>query len=180
MSFSCGDVRARVPEYLDGVLASVETRNFREHLFSCGECRDEVASIEPSLLFARVSHEEVSAKDVERVLAGVRAGVALEQAERKLALGRSKRRRRVAAIASAAALAALTLVLPGSARRSDSRRPIRAAARSAAAPAPGLAPAARIVPTGTFPADATVYDWNPGAGSQEPRVVWIVDRSLDI
>ena len=180
MSFSCGDVRARVPEYLDGVLASVETRTFREHLFSCRKCRDEVASIEPSLLFARVSLEEVSTEDVERVLAGVRAGVALELAERKLALGRSKRRRRVAAIASAAALAALTLVLPGSSRRSDSRGPVRAAARSAAAPAPGFAPAARTVPTGTFPADATVYDWNPGAGSQEPRVVWIVDRSLDI
>jgi hypothetical protein len=27
---------------------------------------------------------------------------------------------------------------------------------------------------------ATVYDWNPGAGREEPRVVWIVDRGLDI
>jgi len=26
--------------------------------------------------------------------------------------------------------------------------------------------------------DATIYDWNPGGG--QPRVVWIVDRSLDI
>ena len=30
------------------------------------------------------------------------------------------------------------------------------------------------------PAEATVYDWNPGAGREEPRVVWIVDRGLDI
>jgi Putative zinc-finger len=29
-----------------------------------------------------------------------------------------------------------------------------------------------------LPADATIYDWNPGGG--QPRVVWIVDRSLDI
>lgn len=180
MSFSCGDVRSRLPEYVDDVLASNEARTFREHLVSCGECRDEVASIEPSLLFARVPLEEVSARDVERVLSGVRAGVALKQAERKLALGRSKRRHRAAAIASAATLAAMTLVLPGSARRSESREPVRAAARSAAAPAPGFAPAARTVPAGTFPADTTIYDWNPGAGSQEPRVVWIVDRSLDI
>ncbi len=180
MSSSCGEVRVRLPEYLDGVLATGEERTFRQHLFSCGACRDELASIEPSLLFARVSLEEVSPGDVERVLAGVRAGVALKQAERKLAVGRSKLRHRVAAIASAAALAAMTLVVPGSAPRSDSRAPVRAAARSAAAPAPGFAPAARPVPTGTFPADATIYDWNPGVGSQEPRVVWIVDRSLDI
>lgn len=180
MSSSCGDIRVRLPEYVDGVLASTNERTFREHLFACADCRDEVASIEPSILFARVSPEEVSARDVERVLAGVRTGVVLKQAERKLALGRSKRRHRVAAIASAAALAAMTLVLPGSAPRSDSREPVRAAARSAAAPASGFAPAAQTVPTGTFPADATIYDWNPGVGSQEPRVVWIVDRSLDI
>lgn len=31
---------------------------------------------------------------------------------------------------------------------------------------------------GNLPADATIYDWNPGGG--QPRVVWIVDRSLDI
>jgi hypothetical protein len=31
---------------------------------------------------------------------------------------------------------------------------------------------------GNIPADATIYDWNPGGG--QPRVVWIVDRSLDI
>ena len=180
MSLSCRDVRARAPEYLDGVLASPESRSFREHVASCARCRDGLASIEPSLLFARVSTEEVSAKDVERVLAGVRTGVALKQAERKLALGRSKRSRRAAAIASAAALAVLTLVLPGSARRPESREPVRAAVRSTAAPARGFAPAARTVPAATFPTDATIYDWNPGAGSQEPRVVWIVDRSLDI
>jgi len=29
-----------------------------------------------------------------------------------------------------------------------------------------------------LPGDATIYDWNPGGG--QPRVVWIVDRSLDI
>jgi hypothetical protein len=28
--------------------------------------------------------------------------------------------------------------------------------------------------------ESTVYDWNPGAGREEPRVVWIVDRGLDI
>jgi hypothetical protein len=39
----------------------------------------------------------------------------------------------------------------------------------------GLEPAGS---KGNLPADATIYDWNPGGG--QPRVVWIVDRSLDI
>jgi hypothetical protein len=38
-----------------------------------------------------------------------------------------------------------------------------------------------VSPAGSIPdttdSGATVYDWNPGG--DEPRVVWIVDRSLD-
>jgi hypothetical protein len=33
---------------------------------------------------------------------------------------------------------------------------------------------------GTPSSDSTIYDWNPSAGREEPRVVWIVDRGLDI
>ncbi|MFY9550855.1 MAG: hypothetical protein WAU32_06865, partial [Thermoanaerobaculia bacterium] len=47
---------------------------------------------------------------------------------------------------------------------------------SEAALAAATLPAESAVPAG----DATVYDWNPGAGREEPRVVWIVDRGLDI
>jgi hypothetical protein len=79
-------------------------------------------------------------------------------------------------MSSAAALAAMTLVLPGA----DRRREAVATAPVVAVPAPGFAPAAQKAPTATFPADATIYDWNPGGTSEEPRVVWIVDRSLDI
>jgi hypothetical protein len=79
-------------------------------------------------------------------------------------------------MASAAAVAAMTLVLPGSSR---STGPV-AARPPAVSPAPGFSPAARTAPSATFPGDATIYDWNPGAGTEEPRVVWIVDRSLDI
>jgi hypothetical protein len=72
----------------------------------------------------------------------------------------------------------MTLLLPGTARF-----PARTAATAVSPPvetaAPGFAPAARGS-SRTFPADATIYDWNPGAGVEEPRVVWIVDRSLDI
>ncbi len=108
----------------------------------------------------------------------MRTGVALREAERKLAQVRARRRSRVAAMASAAAVAALTLMMPGSSR-STGEPPI-AARRTVSSPSPGFAPAGRTAPPATFPADATIYDWNPGAGTEEPRVVWIVDRSLDI
>ena len=101
----------------------------------------------------------------------------IAETERRVGRSRGRSRRRLAAMASAAALAAMTLVLPGS-----GRRPVESLAKAphVAAPAPGFAPAAQKAPTTTFPAAATIYDWNPGTASQEPRVVWIVDRSLDI
>ncbi len=178
MSAACGQVRAKLPGYLDDALPAAEARALRGHLVACGACRDDLASTEPALLFARVSSEEVSAEDVRRVVEGVRTGVALREAERKLAHGRAGRRSRVAAMASAAAVAALTLMMPGSSR-STGEPPI-AARRTVSSPAPGFSPAGRTAPPATFPADATIYDWNPGAGTEEPRVVWIVDRSLDI
>ena len=178
MSPACRQVRGRLPGYLDDLLVAGDARAVREHLADCGACRDGLAATEPTLLFARVSPEEVSAEDVRRVLEGVRAGVALKETERKLSLGRARRRSRIAALASAATVAAMTLLLPGSSRRAG--QPNREARPPAAAPAPGFSPAARTAPSATFPADATIYDWNPGAGTDEPRVVWIVDRSLDI
>lgn len=177
MSARCDRVRDRVGEYLDDALPAGDVRDFREHLSSCDDCRDHVVSREPSLLFTRVVADEVSADDVARVLSGVRAGIALRETERKLALSRTGGRRRVAAIASAAAVAAMTLLLPGAARRPS--RTATAVSPPVEAAAPGFAPAARGS-SRTFPADATIYDWNPGAGVEEPRVVWIVDRSLDI
>jgi len=180
VSVRCARARARdrVEDYLEGTLPAADVRDFREHLASCDDCRDCVVSREPSLLFTRVGRDEVSAEDVARVLAGVRTGIALREAERKLGRSRSGGRRRIAAIASAAAVAAMTLLLPGT-----GRLPARSAATAVAPPvetaAPGFAPAARGS-SRTFPADATIYDWNPGAGVEEPRVVWIVDRSLDI
>jgi hypothetical protein len=59
-------------------------------------------------------------------------------------------------------------------------RPFAAANRSTVSPAAGSGPDG-LEPAGSkgnLPADATIYDWNPGGG--QPRVVWIVDRSLDI
>jgi anti-sigma factor RsiW len=185
VSASCGTVRERISPYLADALTADDRREFREHLASCPACRDRVAGVEPSLLFSRVGPEEVSAEDVARVLAGVRAGIALVRTESRVGRARRGSRRRVAAMASAAALAAMTLVLPGSGRRPDDTIAVPLTASAPApgadfAPAKGFSPASERAPSATFPADATIYDWNPGAASQEPRVVWIVDRSLDI
>ncbi|MDQ5873272.1 MAG: zf-HC2 domain-containing protein [Acidobacteriota bacterium] len=178
MSARCDGVRERLSDYLEDALPAGQARDFREHLSSCDDCRDRVVSRDPSLLFTRVVRDEISAEDVARVLSGVRTGIALHETERKLDRSRSSGRRRRAALASAAAVAAMTLLLPGAARF-----PARTAATAVSPPvetaAPGFAPAARGS-SRTFPADATIYDWNPGAGVEEPRVVWIVDRSLDI
>lgn len=178
MSVRCNRVRDRVEDYLEDGLPAEEVRDFRAHLQSCDECRDELVSREPSLLFTRVSRDEMSAEDVARVVSSVRTGIALREAERKLDRSRSGARRRRFAIASAAAVAAMTLLLPGTARRPE-RTALTAVTPPVESTAPGFAPAARGS-SRTFPADATIYDWNPGAGVEEPRVVWIVDRSLDI
>jgi hypothetical protein len=32
-----------------------------------------------------------------------------------------------------------------------------------------------------MPSSATIYEWNPGTASpDDPKIVWIVDRSLDL
>ena len=178
MSIRCDRARVSVEDYLEDALPAGDARDFRTHLSSCDECRDRVVSQEPSLLFTRVERDELSAEDVARVLSGVRTGISLREAQRKLDQSRSDRRRRRVAVLSAAAVAAMTLLLPAS-----SRRPAPTALTAVSPPvetaAPGFAPATRGS-SRTFPADATIYDWNPGAGDEEPRVVWIVDRSLDI
>ena len=65
-----------------------------------------------------------------------------------------------------------------------------AASRRAASPAQGSSPAPSAFVRAAAsersddalaPATATVYEWNPGANSpDDPKIVWIVDRSLDL
>ncbi len=177
MSFSCPDVRARFAPYAAEALASEERRFVREHLAGCEACREEAVAADPTLLFAaNAPFEDVSAADRARILEGVRAGVALKQAERRLAGGPVRRK---AAVAAAAAVVVLTLAL------STSGGPRRASAPTGPASA-AVTPAftAFVKASADGPAGetgtATVYEIAPGAGSDEPRVVWIVDRSLDI
>ncbi len=110
----------------------------------------------------------------------MRTAVAFAQTEARIRRT-TRRRATLSSAAAAAAFAALLLLAPGSGTR---RAPAVAAVASARptppAESPALAPAALPAEGDGISADATVYDWNPGAGREEPRVVWIVDRGLDI
>lgn len=186
MNAACREVRARFTAYADEALTPQERGLVRDHLALCGACRQDAAASDPTLLFSAVGRpEEVSAADMARILEGVRAGVAIKRAERRLA----RPPRRAAAVAAAAAVALFTLALPGGPAGGpeldvrnvrnvrDGRGPGSAFRAVTPAAAFGLAKAAGA------PADAagaTVYEIAPGAGPNEPRVVWIVDRSLDI
>ena len=181
MTLSCAGVRDRFTPYALDELSKEERRAFREHLSECPSCRSEAEARDPVLRLARPVPESVSADEAVRVLEAVRAGIALKQAEGRL---EKPARRRWGALASAAAAVALTLLVPGAMGRRQA--PPAPAPREAAVP--GFAPATVRAPAGKalekageagrYPADATIYDWNPGAG--QPRVVWIVDRSIDI
>jgi hypothetical protein len=78
------------------------------------------------------------------------------------------------------------LTVPGGAFRREPRvaalpASVPVPTRAASVPADaGLEPAALPADTAAPASNATVYDLNPGAGREEPRVVWIVDRGLDI
>jgi hypothetical protein len=188
MSLSCAQALGRLHDYAAEALDSGERRALRDHLAACGDCRESAIHADPGLLFAGSAAPETSDEDVARILAGVRAGIAWRQAERKLGNRPVRRspgkgghaRRRLAAMA--AAVVALSLLVPASTlRRGEPRTASTLAAprvRAEGPVVPAARPAASEVPTSKFPTDATIYDWSSGAG--EPRVVWIVDRSLDI
>ena len=110
MSPACPEFRSLFAAYAAEALTSSERRAVREHLALCGPCREEASASDPTLLFAAGGPaEEVSAADMARILEGVRVGVAIKQAERRLA----KPPRRAAVVAAAAAVALFTLALPG-------------------------------------------------------------------
>lgn len=179
MSAICPIVRSSFADYVSDALPAPQRRILRDHLAACPECRDLAAAQEPALLFARpFPPEELPAADAARILANVRTAVAFAETEKRI---RRTSRRRITlsgAAAAAAAFTALLFVAPGT----GARRPESVAASR---PTPGLESAPALQPAGLpsdaeTSAEATVYDWNPGAGREEPRVVWIVDRGLDI
>lgn len=180
MSAICERVRANLPAYGRESLEAGPRREVREHLAGCSACRAEAASIDPVVLFGTLSPEAVSSADVASVVASVRAGIALRQAEGRIArrsarLHRAESGRRGIRAAAAAAVVLLTLVVPSGLQpppAGNEKAEVRRAPSAEFSTVAGPDGAARAS------GGATVYDWNPGAG--EPRVVWIVDGSLDI
>ena len=85
MSAACARARERFSLYGEDRLDPEERRDVREHLRACRACAEEAAAADPSLLFAALPAEEVSAEEVARVVSAVRTGVALRRAEKKLA-----------------------------------------------------------------------------------------------
>lgn len=182
MSRICSILRESFDDYLGDALPAPQRKMLREHLAGCAECLAAAAAKDVSFVFARPMPEDVAPDETARILAGVRAGVGHIQTERRIA---AATRRRFAGVAAAAAVALLVLTIPGG---SDARREPEIAALPAPAPADseqttvssGIAPAGLPADAAAPSSGATVYDLNPGAGRGEPRVVWIVDRGLDI
>lgn len=183
MSLSCRQVRERFARYDEDSLSPEERLGVRQHVKECPSCRVESAA-EPGLFFAAIAAEEISPEDAARVLSGVRAGIALKQTERRL--GSAPARRRAVAAACAAAIVVFTLALSGgpAARQPRGGERVAGAVKAQSAFLPAAFPPAPEQPRAVSgekqksPSNATIYDWN--LGGEEPRVVWIVDRSLDI
>ena len=183
MSAICPIVLAGLDDYLSDALPAPQRRILREHLAACDACRSAAVSRDASVHFARRIEEDVPADEVAGVLAAVRTGVAHIEAEKRLR--RPGRGRRAAAAAAAIALAAL--LAPAVSSRREAAVPVASASAGArvTATAPRAIPAASVATAaagepGDPGSSATVYELNPGAGREEPRVVWIVDRGLDI
>ncbi len=184
MSPICGILRESFDDYLGDALPAPQRKMLREHLTVCAGCLAAAAGKDASFLFARPMAQEVAPDETARILAGVRAGVGHIETERRIAVAT---RRRFAGVAAAAAVALLVLTIPGG---SDARREPGIAALPAPVPSPaaseqaafsaGVAAAGLPTEAASASEGATVYDLNPGAGRGEPRVVWIVDRGLDI
>ncbi len=178
MSAICPIVRSSFGDYAADRLPAPQRRILRDHLAACPECRALAAAQDATFLFARpFPAEELPVAQAARILGNVRTAVAFAQTEARI---RRTTRRRVtlSSAAAAAAFAALLLLAPSSgARRSQT---VAAARPTPTAESSAIAPAALPAEGDGSSAEAFVYDWNPGAGREEPRVVWIVDRGLDI
>jgi anti-sigma factor RsiW len=187
MSAICPILRTSFDDYLADSLPAPQRRILREHLAACAECRRAAVEKDPSFAFARpFAAEPLAEAEGARILAAVRTGVAFRQTEQRIR--RASGRRIAGSAAAAAATLALAVLIPGggSARRVQTAgarpaaTPAAAAQAAAARPLPVPPQGARPVEPAVSTSEATIYDLNPGAGREEPRVVWIVDRGLDI
>jgi len=182
MSVPCPSADARIDAYRREALPESDRRYLRAHLAECSGCRDRAIAADPAMIFAivppRDSGDDADAQ-ARLVLENVKAALAVRSASRKIDRSHARHGLRAAAAVAAAVLIALT---SSSARRSRS-----VAATAARATTRNFQNAAtKIVRPGadespSMPSSATIYEWNPGTASpNDPKIVWIVDRSLDL
>lgn len=180
MSAACPVPDASIDAYRRDAIPEPERRELRAHLAACPSCRDRAVAADATLLFGLAPAEAPAGDDEARlVLENVRAALAMRSASRKIERGHGRHGLRAAAVIAAAALLALTT--------STSRRPRAVAASASRSARDGFQNAAtKVVHPGadespSMPSSATIYEWNPGTASpDDPKIVWIVDRSLDL
>jgi anti-sigma factor RsiW len=182
----CTIVRSSFADYLRDALPAPQRKMLRDHLAACPSCRAAAGATDPTLRFARPVRvaDELPEGMAREILAAVRTGVDLLETERRL----KARPRRLRASSRAAAAVAAVVLLSSGWGILRTRTHEEAFVAAAGAPERSFSPVpqpAAVQPAGLAEAppsssEATVYDWNPGAGREEPRVVWIVDRGLDI
>lgn len=176
---SCLDLTPAIALYRSDQLRTPERRELLSHLQECAGCRRQAFEVEPSILFAIESRpEEVSQAQAESILENVRIGIALSQTSRKLGSTSALRgkSRRLGAL-SAAALLLLSVSSPTRRNRPTAVPSVVTAVPAAAVPAEF----SRDGDGQLLPASATIYEWSPAtAAPNDPKIVWIVDRSLDL
>lgn len=171
-------VAARAEDRLSGA----ESRALKEHLSGCRPCADAALRLDPTLLFAPLSvgaerPSRAESGEARRLAADVLSAIELERARRRL----SPAAPRVALRAASVALLAggLLALLRGSrpAPQPPSvvlRTPVRAEA-----PVSAARDSAPLVIDDLRNREATVYQF-ASTSSQEPNVVFVVDRNADI
>jgi hypothetical protein len=182
VSAACLDQRG-LESFLADDLDRSARRSAGDHLRDCGDCRLRALEADPSVVFRLALSPEpaVSAEESQEILENVRIAIAIRQASRKIErppLGGLGVRRTAAALA-AAALLSLTASSPMTRRSGRSASPSPVPSPPAAAFAHAASPDRSD--DALAPATARVYEWNPASNSpDDPKIVWIVDRSLDL
>ena len=182
MSSPCLD-ELRMDSFLSDSLGRADRAAAADHVRSCADCRLRALEGDPAAVFRLALSPEPSVSDEEtrQILENVRVAIAIRQASRRIERPAASwpGLRRTAAALAAAALLSLTASSPMS---RTSRRAASPARGSSPAPSAFVRAAApERSDDALAPATATVYEWNPGANSpDDPKIVWIVDRSLDL
>ncbi len=79
---NCSDFRKQISAYLDGDTTKDETIKFKEHLFSCSECKKEMQSLEKCSDIMRTIYEEKEPPESIKAVLEQCCGVVLDTSEK--------------------------------------------------------------------------------------------------